>query len=257
MFAAPHPLQVEPEQAGDRVLPVLPALRGLLPDGGLRRGSIVAVDGPGALLWALAAGASDAGAWCATVGLPELGLVAAAEAGVAIDRLLVVDDAGSRWAEVVATLLDGVEVVLARSPGRLPPQIVRRVAAVLRRQGGVLMVVGAWEGAWIRLRVASSVWTGVGAGHGHLRGRRAEVVAEGRGAGGRPRVARLWLPGPEGAVTGPDLARDIRPVGADVTGAGATGSDATGSDATGSDGIGAVPPGVVPDESGEEEVIVA
>lgn len=198
------------------VLPVLPELRELLPDGGLRRGSVVAVDGPGALLWALAVEASRTGAWCATVGLPELGLVAAAEMGMALDRLLVVADPGPRWAEVVATLLDGVELVIARPPGAASAQrgrsgpgtaaLDRRLGALLRRHGGVLVTAGPWEGARVRLRVASGVWAGVGDGHGHLQGHRVRVMAEGRGAGGRPRVARLWLPGPDGTVTGPDLA---------------------------------------------------
>ena len=54
------------------MLPVLPALRGLLPEG-LRRGTVVAVGGWGLLCLAVAAGASAAGAWCAAVGLPQLG----------------------------------------------------------------------------------------------------------------------------------------------------------------------------------------
>jgi hypothetical protein len=41
----------------------------------------------------------------------------------------------------------------------------------------------------------------MGAGHGRLRARKAQVVASGRGAGERPRSAWLWLPGPDGAVT--------------------------------------------------------
>src|SRR6202167_1564469 len=57
----------------EAVLPVLPALRGLLPGGALRRGSVVAA-GPWSLLClALAAGASAAGASCAVVGLAPVG----------------------------------------------------------------------------------------------------------------------------------------------------------------------------------------
>src|SRR5581483_11245519 len=63
--------------AGERMLPVRPELRRLLPGGGLRRGSTVAVrDGaaPGSVsvLLALLAAASAAGSWCAVVGLPTL-----------------------------------------------------------------------------------------------------------------------------------------------------------------------------------------
>ncbi|MGH9177562.1 MAG: hypothetical protein ACRD0N_03275, partial [Acidimicrobiales bacterium] len=63
--------------AGERLLPVHPALAGLLPGGGLRRGSTVAVAGSTSLALALVAGPSGAGSWCAAVGVPSLGLVAA------------------------------------------------------------------------------------------------------------------------------------------------------------------------------------
>src|SRR4051812_7248310 len=68
----------------ERMLPVAEPLARLLPAGGLRRGSTVAVPGgPGAgsLLLALLAEASAGGAWVGGVGRPGLGLVAAAEAG--------------------------------------------------------------------------------------------------------------------------------------------------------------------------------
>src|SRR6476660_8273685 len=83
--------------SGDERLPVLPALEPLLPGAGLRRGSVVAVSGSTSLLCALLAGASQAGSWCAVVGLPDLGLVAAAGLGVALERLALVPDPGSQW----------------------------------------------------------------------------------------------------------------------------------------------------------------
>ncbi len=98
------------------------------------------------------------------------------------------DEPGGRWPEVVATLLGPVEVVLLRPSARPSVVEVRRLTAHARRHGAVLVVAGAWQGAYLRLRVASSLWTGLGDGHGHLRGRRVQVVAEGKG---RPRAA--WL----------------------------------------------------------------
>src|SRR5439155_941436 len=87
------------ELGAERVLPVLPELRELLPGGGLRRGSTVAVGarfdragrpvwsaGATSLLLALIAAASRAGSWCAVVGVPALGVAAADELGVALDR---------------------------------------------------------------------------------------------------------------------------------------------------------------------------
>src|SRR5262245_8182637 len=47
------------------LLPVLPALRDLLPGSGLRRGCVVATGDWGLLCLALAAGPMAAGAWCA------------------------------------------------------------------------------------------------------------------------------------------------------------------------------------------------
>jgi hypothetical protein len=192
--------QAAARQSGEELVPVLPSLGPLFPDGGLRRGSVVSVAEPGYLPLALAAGASGGGAWSAFVGMPEAGMLAAAGMGVDLDRLLLVDEPGERWAEAVAALLDGVELVLVRPPVRPAGAVRRRLGALARRHGSVLVAVGSWEGAALRLRVGSSLWLGLGEGHGHLRGRRVQVVAEGRGGAGRPRVVRLWLPAPDGTV---------------------------------------------------------
>jgi hypothetical protein len=190
-------------------IPVLPAMGGLLP-GGLPRGQVVVVDAIGALPLALIAGAVPTGMvgadrWCAVVGVPEFGVVAAADIGADLDRMLLVDEPGVRWPEVVAALLPAVEVVLVQSPARPAPGVTRRLTALARQHGAVLIVAGAWEGARVRLQVTSSLWTGLGDGHGHLRARRVKVVADGRGGGVRSRTAWLWLPGPDGRVAAADL----------------------------------------------------
>jgi hypothetical protein len=187
--------------AGAGLLPVLPALRDLLPQRALQRGSVVSA-GPWSLLClALAAGPVASGAWCAVVGVPDFGVMAAADAGLDPARLLLAPDPGPGWAQVVASLLDGCELVLLRPPGRPPAQVRRKLEAAVRRYGAVLLVAGDWEGAQVRLRIAAQEWTGIGAGHGRLRGRRAQVVADGRGGWSRPQARWLWLPGPDGAVT--------------------------------------------------------
>jgi hypothetical protein len=76
--ARPRP-EVVPAAA---ILPVPPVLAGLLPHGGLRRGSTVLVRSSTSL-FAVLAEASTQGTWCALVGMPEVGVVAAAEAGLA------------------------------------------------------------------------------------------------------------------------------------------------------------------------------
>jgi hypothetical protein len=180
-------------------LPVLPALGELLP-GGLPRGTVVAAGGWGLLCLALAAGASAAGAWCAVTGVPQLGVAAAAGVGLDPSRMLVVPDPGAGWPQVVISLLDGCELVLLRPPDRPSAGVRRKLEASLRRCGGVLVVAGDWEGAQARLFVARQEWAGIGAGHGRLRARRVQVVADGRGAASRMRTRWLWLPGPDGSV---------------------------------------------------------
>jgi hypothetical protein len=188
------------------VLGVAPALRDLLPRGGLARGSVLAVAEFGLLCLALAAGASAAGAWCAIVGIPEAGLLAAVSLGLDADRTLIVPDPGPAWPQVVASLLDGCELVLLRPPARTPATVQRRLEATLRRAGGVLLVAGDWPGAQLRLRVGRRRWTGLGDGHGRLRACLAEVTADGRGEAARTCTRWLWLPAEDGRVAAADPA---------------------------------------------------
>ena len=216
-FAAPSALA--PGKTGPALLPVLPALRGLLPRGGLARGSVVAVAEFGLLCLALAAAASADGAWCGIAGIPEAGVLAAAALGLDAGRTLLVPDPGPSWSQVAASLLDGCELVLLRPPARVSAQVRHRLEATLRRGRGVLLVAGDWPGAQLRLRVASQRWTGLGDGHGRLRARCAEVMADGRGEAAMTRTRWLWLPGEDGgvAVADPaDLPFDIdeEPLGA-------------------------------------------
>lgn len=214
--------------AADRRLPVLEPLRPLLAGGGLLRGSVVAVEGSTSLALALAAGPSAAGSWCAAVGFGALGLVAAAESGIDLDRLAVVTSSRTNrgsggWAWVVAALVDGLDMVLARTPAGVAVAATdaRRLGSRVRERGSVLVVVEAADdkgGAWpiapdLRLSVARSRWHGLGEGCGHLQARRVQVGAAGRGASARRRELALWLPGPESAVqAGPEVASFPRTV---------------------------------------------
>jgi hypothetical protein len=204
-------------QPRDRVLPVLPALRDLFPHGGLRRGSVVTVPGSGLLSLAIAAGASAAGAWCGVVGLPELGVRAAAGVGLDPGRLLLVKAPGRRWPQVTAALLDGCELVLICLPAGPPGAAARHVEATLRRTGGVLVVAGDWAGAQARLWVARQQWAGIGDGHGRLTARWVQVLATGRGAATRPAEQWLWLPGPDGGVSTADPGIGLAPAGRALT----------------------------------------
>ena len=107
-----------PTLAHERLLPTVPAIASLLPDGGLRRGSTIAVSGSTSLALALAVGPSGAGSWCAVVGAPALGLVAAAEMGIALERFPLIASSGRAWTRTVAAALEAFDLVLAWPPSR-------------------------------------------------------------------------------------------------------------------------------------------
>jgi len=183
-----------PDGVGERILPVLPELRGLFPAGGLRRGSTVLVGGSTSLLLSLLTSASSAGSWCAVVGMPDLGLVAAAEFGIALGRLALVPDPGPDWPAVVAALLDGIDVVVAAPPGPVPVALAGRLAARARQRGGVLVPYGRWTGADVVLEATAGGWSGLGRGRGRLCRHELVVSRRGRGAAALPRQAVVWIP---------------------------------------------------------------
>lgn len=210
-----------PDPAGaHRILPVLPSLTGLLPHRGLRRGSTVAVvtgppvhNGGTSLMLALLAEASRSGSWCAVVGVPGLGAVAAAETGLVLERTALVPHPGPEWATVVAALIDGVDVVVTAVPGSVSASVAGRLAARARQRGSVLVPYGgSWEGADVTLRVTRGAWEGLGQGRGRLRRRQVTVAARGRGAATRPKELRLWMPGDPAARPGEPMTHPGTPL---------------------------------------------
>ncbi len=188
---------------GEQTFPLAAPLRSVLPDGGLRRGSTVEVGRSTSLVLALLAEASAEGAWCALVGLPEVGLVAAAEAGLALSRVALVPHPGPDLVAITAALLDGLDLVVVAGGQRLPADARQRLAARARHAGSVLLPIEPWPGADVRLGVQGGRWHGLGgAGAGRLRCRQVRVRGSGRGSAHRERSATLLLPGPDGAVAG-------------------------------------------------------
>lgn len=172
----------------------------LLP-GGLRPGITVSAGMDLPLLLALGSEAASERPGWAAVGLPHMGVLAARHAGLDLASGVWVDAPGGRWPQVLGHLIGAVPVVLLDVPGPVPGRIRARIEAQLRASSSVLLVAGSWEGADLQFRVTGAVWEGLSAGHGVLRRRRVRVEAVGRGrAGGRPRWAEWWLPGPDGAV---------------------------------------------------------
>lgn len=200
---------------------------GSLPSGGAQSGAPVAGT---SLMLALLAEASQAGSWCAVVGVPTLGAAAAAELGIALDRLALVPYPGPEWVNVVAALVDGVDVVVAAPPGPVSAQVASRLTARARQRGCVLVPLiswsgpsassyGRWEGTDVVLESVRGVWEGLGQGRGRLCRREVTISAYGRGAAARRRQVQVWLPAtPDGWV---GIGRDVKVGGgtAETTGA--------------------------------------
>jgi len=179
-------------QVGAATLPTLDALAGVLP-GGLKKGSTVTVEGGMSLVLALLAGPSAAGLWGAVVGVPEIGLTAGRELGVDLDRLVLIPHPGDTWATVVAALADAIDMVVVRPPSPVRGNDARRLAARVRQRGSVLVCLGEWEGADLRLTVTDHHWEGIGSGHGRLRWHAMTLRTGGRGAAAIPRTEEVWL----------------------------------------------------------------
>ena len=201
--------------ARERVLPVHPALAEVFPEGGLRRGSVVSCQGEAA--WstalALAVGPSQAGSWTGLVGVgPNFGLSAAAEWGIALDRVFSVPRVDAQQLPtVLAAVVDGVEVVITGGAG-VRAGDARRLAARLGQRGGVLLVVGD-AGGFVPDLVCSATttsWGGLDVGAGRLVERQVRFEVSGRRAD-RPRRADLWFPAVTGAL---DCVQQQAPVAA-------------------------------------------
>lgn len=180
------------------VLPVPPALAPLLPDRGLVKGSVVAYTGAGALLAGLLAAVTEPGGHVAAVGLPRLGLLAAAEMGARLDRIAVIPDAGHDPMEVAAVLLDGMElVVLGLGDIAVTPARARVLAAKARGKAATLLVTGgSWPAPDLRLESRVAGYTGLGTGSGRIRSISLDIEARGRaGVPVRGRLAARPLGG--------------------------------------------------------------
>ncbi|MFT4864828.1 MAG: hypothetical protein ACI8RE_001013 [Ilumatobacter sp.] len=219
-LAEPPPLTSVLAALGDRVAPVSMACERVLPvaehvtelfsEGGLVRGRVLSCRGMAATSASLdlVAAAVTAGSWLAVIDVPTLGLDAASELGVPLERIVAIDtslgempteanvaERAVRWADVVAAAADGFEVMLTRVPAEITASAVRKVATRLQQRGVVMLVLGdpgplVCDGV---IDTAEQVWSGAGAGWGHLQQRTVDMSASGRRVSGR-RCISLALP---------------------------------------------------------------
>lgn len=138
--------------ASESLLPIPESLAGLLP-GGLPRGAVAVVSGARSLPVSMAAAVSAGGGHVAVVGVPDFGLLAAAEMGADLSRIAVVPDPGTDPVEVAAVLMDGMDLVVLGLAGRTVSATRARAVVARARQKGCTLVVtrGDWQGASIRL----------------------------------------------------------------------------------------------------------
>ncbi|WP_205710888.1 hypothetical protein [Isoptericola sp. BMS4] len=212
--AGGDPAHVAPG-AGSRHGPawsVHPDLSALLPDGGVARGSTLAVRGSASLLLALLAAPSAAGAWTAFVGAPAVGMLAAHDAGMALARTALVPRPGPDAPAVVAALLDGMDLVVVGPQATLTGADRRRLGARARERGAVLVPLGTWPGAHVALDARGGTWAGIDHGAGWLRRRTLSVLRTGRGAAARPVEIDVVVPvladGAQGALAWADRTTD-------------------------------------------------
>ena len=159
----------------DELLPLLPA--------GLRRGITVQVDGSTSVLLALLSEASRAGSWAAVVGAPSIGLLAVAQAGIDLSRLVLVPAPGAQAAPALAALLDGMDIVVVGPEVSLLRADRRRLVARARERASVIVSLRPWEGAHMTLTAERTRWSGLGAGSGRLSSRELTVTRTDRAQG--------------------------------------------------------------------------
>ena len=193
--------------AHERTLPVLPDLADMVPLGALQRGSTLAVHGVGATSFALAL-ASQAvreGSFMAVIAPRSFGLAACLDFDIPLRRVVqfVLPSNVENWAQAVAAVVDGFDVVLLADRHCVSNSQARQLLARNRERGSILIRVGgpAWpDAADLRFDVGSPEWSGLGQGHGHLFARKVTVQVAGRRYHRRKRVHEIMLPTHQGGV---------------------------------------------------------
>jgi hypothetical protein len=188
-------------EAGFGPVPVAPALASLLPSSGLERGGVYACagDAPMSLLFSLVATATSVGSWLACVDVPRVGLMAAHEYGVALQRVMCVSTGGhtQSYAQVVGALVDGIDLVVVSSPTCSAAE-TRRIVARVKASGSVLIILGR-AGQFspdVVLSSSATEWHF----HTHASSRTMSVQAHGRRVYNQ-RALTVQLPAADGAAS--------------------------------------------------------
>jgi len=175
-------------------MPVHASLGELFPQG-IRRGATVSVTSTSLMLLLLAA-STQAGSWVAIMGQPHIGVVAARELGVRLERCAFVPYYSAHSAaKVIAALIDAVDFVVLHGVEGVQGGDARRLIARARERKCTLVLNRTtFPGVTpLTLTVTSLSWRMAANGAGRLQGRWMEVTASGRGPMARPLRSSVWL----------------------------------------------------------------
>ncbi|GAA3944448.1 hypothetical protein [Microbacterium soli] len=191
--------RMQRRRGDDTVLPLPPVLQGLLPEQGLRTGAVYSVSPSPSLLFALMSTVSQRGGWCAAVGMPTLGIEAAAAFGIELSRLILVPSPGQRWLAVVSALAEVVPLLAVHPTGGVREEEAARLAARLRDRGCTVLTTASWPRSEGMISLQDPHWEGIGEGWGLLTERMVTVAAQTRSAP-HPRSMRVRLPDDRGRI---------------------------------------------------------
>ena len=173
-------------------LPVPSELRAMFPEGGLVRGRTVLCSGDAAVAMALrvVSSATQAGSWLGIVGVHNVGVQAASEHGVALQRVVFVQPASSRteWVNTVAAAADGFDVLMLEVPRGTTEADARRVQTRIQARRNALVLIGATHQSAVQsvfqpdviMDTSTTQWHGIERGAGHVQGRDVQVAVSGR-----------------------------------------------------------------------------
>ena len=162
------------------VFPLSSGLDSLFPHGGLRRGATYQIDTSTSLLWALLATATTRGLWCAVVGMPDLGLAAAEDMGVNLDRLILIPHPAEHWLSVVTALIEVVGIVAMGPLGAPSDRMMGTLLGRLRDREATLVVQSNWPRTDGSISVSEHRWKGLSRGRGILHEHRVGVTVRSR-----------------------------------------------------------------------------
>lgn len=195
--------RMQRRRSDDALLPLDPAFASLLPEEGLQTGTAYIVSPSPSLVLALLSAASRKGHWSAVVGMPTLGVEAAAAFGIELSRLILVPSPAERWLAVTSALAEVVPLIVVHPQTRARDADVSRLSARLRDRGCTLLIAESPAADWPQsegsIRIDDQHWHGLGTGWGLLSDCTVTVTARTRRSPLPSRV-QVRLPGSRGLV---------------------------------------------------------